>query len=366
MTARAREWFRIQNSVDDPSVADIHIIDIIGDWIDELINEFYGVTATITAKAFVDQLAKLPDAVKTIKVHINSPGGDVFAALNIANALRAQQTAKGRTVETIVDGLAASAASIVMMAGSKVTVADNALVMVHNPWSVSVGNAADMRKTADTLDTIRNTIVATYQWHSSLKADDLIALLDAETWMSADEAIANGFATAKVEGIAAAASIDPTSVAKMKVPDKFKARVESLLKQPTPAPAAASAAEILGAVKNAGLDIGFAEQLVAAALPMDQVMARITAEKSAQAAKTARASEIRGLCATAKLPTLADGYINGAMSIGDVRAHLTTVTAAMHRAEIDTGLTPENGGGGPKPAIDTAAIYAARNKAQVN
>src|ERR1051325_2166278 len=199
---KAREWFKFQAAADDASVVDIHIIDFIGDWIDD----YWGFG--VTAKAFLDQLAKLSNDVKTVRVHINSPGGDVFAASNIANALREQQASKGRTVETIVDGIAASAASIILMAGSTIKVADNGVVMVHNPWTIAVGNAADMRKSADTLDTLRNTIVATYKWHSSLSDDELVALMDAETWMDADEAIAKGFATEKVEGLKAAATID--------------------------------------------------------------------------------------------------------------------------------------------------------------
>ncbi len=75
-----RQWYRSEVT-DDASVAEIHIIDVIGDWVDERINEYYGVTATVTAKAFIKQLAELPSSVTTIRVHINSPGGDVFAAI---------------------------------------------------------------------------------------------------------------------------------------------------------------------------------------------------------------------------------------------------------------------------------------------
>jgi ATP-dependent protease ClpP protease subunit len=74
----------------------------------------------VTARAFVDALAALPDTVKNIQLHINSPGGDVWGAVNIANALARPAVSKGRTVTTIVDGLAASAASIIAMAGSTV------------------------------------------------------------------------------------------------------------------------------------------------------------------------------------------------------------------------------------------------------
>jgi ATP-dependent protease ClpP protease subunit len=361
---KAREWFRFHNTASDPTVAEIHIIDIIGDWVDEMINEYYGMTATVTAKAFVDQLAKLPDAVTTIKVHINSPGGDVFAATNIANALRDQQLSKGRTVDTVIDGLAASAASIIAMAGKTVTIADNGMLMIHDPWTGCVGNSAAMRKTADTLDAIRNTIVATYKWHSSLDDDAIVAMMDdAETWMGADEAIANGFATAKVDGLKAAASIDRHAVAVLKVPEKFKARVDALLKPAEPAPAApvaAAAADVLARVSAAGLDLAFATALVSAALPLDQVTARIETAKTEKAHASARTSEIRALCATASQGDLAETFIAGGLSVDGVRATLTNITAKLDRVNIDGGLNPETGTA--KVKIDPSAVYAARNK----
>lgn len=359
-----RQWYRMEAAASDPSVAEIHIIDIIGDWVDEMINEYWGLSATVTAKAFVDQLAQLDAAVKTIRVHINSPGGDPFAAANIANALRDQQMTKGRTVETCVDGLAASAASIIMMAGSKVTIADNAMVMIHNPYTVCGGTAADMRQCADTLDAIRNSIVATYKWHSSLDDAVIASLMDAETWMDADAAVANGFATEKVTGLKAAASIDRRTVAQLKVPEKFKARVDALLKPveaPAPAPVAAAAADVLTRVQAAGLDLAFASSLVSAGLTLEQVTARIETAKTEKATAAARVTEIRALCATAKQGTLADTFISGGLTVEGVRAALIDVTAQLDRANpVDASLLPD--AGRAKVKIDTAAIYAARNK----
>lgn len=336
---KARQWYRFDNAAEDPSIADIHIVDFIGDWIDD----YWGLG--VTARAFIEQLAKLPEAVKTIRVHINSPGGDVFGAINIANALREQQASKGRTVETIVDGLAASAASIILMAGSTVRIADNGLVMVHNPWTIGIGNAADMRKVADELDTVRNTIVATYKWHSSLEDDEIVALMDAETWLDADEAIAKGFATEKVEGLKAAASIDPKAAAKLKVPEKFKARIDAFVKQPDAppaAPVAAAATDVLRICREGGV-LDLAEDLIKAGATLEQVTAKVTTEKTARAAAATRATEIRALCGAAKLPELADGYINGAMSLDDIRVHLTTLTAKLDGPALDGTLPIDRG-----------------------
>lgn len=348
-----RTWYRIANAADDASVADIYVNDFIGDWIDD----YWGFG--VTARAFLEALSKLDASVKTIRVHLNSPGGDVFAASQIANALRDQRTSKGRTVETIVDGLAASAATLIMMAGNPVKVADNALVMVHNPWSVGVGNAAQMRKLADDLDAVRNTIVATYQWHSKLDAEALIALMDAETWMSADEAIANGFATDKVEGLAAAASLDRRALAKLTIPDQFKDRVEAFTAKEAPKPVAASAVDVIRLCREGGV-IDIAEALVAEQATADVVQTRIAAAKQTRAAETTRRDQITALCAKHKASDLAPGYIKGSMTVDDVRAHLTLYTAAVDKAEIDTGIKP-SGGARPQATLNPAEIYAARN-----
>jgi enoyl-CoA hydratase/carnithine racemase len=137
------------------------------------------------------------------------------------------------TVETMVDGLAASAATMIMVAGSPAKVAANSVIMVHNPWTMAIGNAAEMRKSAETLDTFQNAILATYQWKSPLSAAELTALMDAETWMSAEEAVANGFADEVVPAMAVAASIDPEMMAAagFKIPEKYRDRVEALLRK---------------------------------------------------------------------------------------------------------------------------------------
>ena len=349
-----KTWYRIAAAADDPTVVDIHIIDFIGDWIDD----YWGFG--VTAKAFVDQISKLAETVRTIRVHINSPGGDIFAAVNIANVLRDQQVSKGRAVITIVDGLAASSASIVMMAGSPVRIADNAMVMVHNPWTIGIGNAAEMRKLADDLDQVRKTIVATYKWQSKLSDDELIALMDAQTWMDADEAIANGFATEKIEGLKAAASLDPRAVAKLTIPDKYRARVTALLKPPPEPPTTAAAEDVLRVCRD-GECLDLAEGLIAAKATLEDARMRIATERQRRTEALARATQIRGLCLNAKLPELADGYIKGAMPLEAIRAQLTVLTAKLDRIEIDGSLPADQGARSPV-RIDTAAIYAARNR----
>lgn len=358
---KARTWFTFKNEAQDPSVVDIQIVDFIGSWYDEAWRD-WGVDPGVTAKQFLKDLAALNESVKTIRVRINSPGGDVFAAVHIANALRDQQASKGRTVETIVDGLAASAASIVAMAGSTITMADNALMMVHNPWSWAVGNAKDMRRVADELDTIRNAIMATYKWHATVSDEDIIALLDAETWMAADEAIAKGFATNKVEGLRAAASIDRRTTAKLTVPDKYRARVDALLAPEPTEPTPMAAADVLTACSEAGLDIAFAQSLISAKATSQDVTAKVAQKKTELAAAGARATEIEALCKKGGFTELAQNYIASGMSVDAIKNIVTVHVAKVDgaRGNINTDINPDTGASRSQAELDPAAIYASR------
>lgn len=360
-TKTPRQWFQFTDVAGDASTVEIHIIDFIGGWFDDMINRYYGESIGVTARAFVEQLAALPDAVRTINLHINSPGGDVQGGINIANALRAEQ-AKGRTVHTHVDGLAASIASVIAMAGSKVFMADNALMMVHDPFSYAVGNATELRKEADVLDTMRGQIIATYQWHSPLEVDALAALMAAETWMTADEAMAHGLATDKVAGLQAVASITPSAAALLRVPEQHRARVQALVaptRSPEPAPAPAPEAmaplALVQACAAAGLP-ALAESLLAANATPAQVEARITEVRAAQDASRQRAEQITAACALARQPELADGYIAGGMPLDQVRAQLVIITAKVDKAEIDGGLLPDQGQRG-RGGVDHQAAY---------
>ncbi len=351
---KARQWYRFENHASDPSVAELFIYDDIG--------KSYWNEDAVTAKKLIDDLKQLPAATMKVSARVNSLGGDVFEAVAIANALR-QWAVNGRTVETSVDGIAASAASIVIMAGSTIKIADNAMVMIHEPWSFEIGNSADFRKMADTLDSIRGSIVATYKWHSELSDDAIVALMQAETWFDADGAIENGFATEKVQGMSVAASISPASVAKLKVPEQFKARVEALVKPTEAPPAQAAATDVLARVSAAGLDLAFASSLVSASLTLDQVNARIEAAKAEKTQRESREAEVRALCAHAKAPAdVTDKFIADGVSVVAVKAALTWATAKRDNFEIDTGLKPDHSNAGGGRVINRQSIYANFNK----
>lgn len=140
-----------------------------------------------SAKALIEALA--PMAGKPVALHINSPGGDVFEARAMVAAIRAH----GAPVSTYIDGLAASAATYLALAGDRVHITDGGMFMVHNSWTLSFGNKHEMRSTADLLDKIDGTIANDYTRKTGATAEKIAAWMDAETWFTAAEAKAAGF-----------------------------------------------------------------------------------------------------------------------------------------------------------------------------
>jgi ATP-dependent protease ClpP protease subunit len=169
-------WFSIARAARDAAAADIAIYDEIGS---------YG----IDAMAFRRELAELGD-VQRIDLRVNSPGGQIYDGIAIANMLARHPA---RVVAT-VDGIAASIASLVCMAADEVVMPENALMMVHNPAGGIFGTADDMRDWADALDKMSTAMIASYARKTGKTPEALKAILDAETWMTAAEAKANGFA----------------------------------------------------------------------------------------------------------------------------------------------------------------------------
>ena len=136
----------------------------------------------ISAKDFAQQVTLL-GKVDTINLHINSPGGSVFDGVAIYNVLKNHPA----DIEVDIDGVAASIASVIAMAGNEIRIAANAMMMIHDPVGMSMGGAGDMRKTADLLDQIKGVIVDTYAKRTGQPADALETWMSDETWMGAAE-----------------------------------------------------------------------------------------------------------------------------------------------------------------------------------
>lgn len=172
----------------------------------------------ITSKAFAKELDALKGE-KEIKVRINSPGGSVFEGLAIYNSLVAHPA----KITVQIDSLAASIASIIALAGDEITMAENGFFMIHNPWSFAIGDASDMRKTADTLDQLKGSLITTYTARSGYTEDEISNLMDEETWLSGEQALEAGF----VDSLIAVKEKSPKALID---PDLFKNCPKSLIK----------------------------------------------------------------------------------------------------------------------------------------
>lgn len=170
---KASAWYRIENLGTAP--ADVWLYDAIG---------WYGVTA----QDFVGELRNINAG--NIVLHLNSPGGDVFDGVAIYNTLR-EHPAK---VEVRIEGLAASAASLIAMAGDTIKIGRNAQFMIHRAWGIEIGNAEDMLKYAAELEKIDGTIADTYFRRAGGTAAEWAAAMEAETWYTGEEAVAAGLA----------------------------------------------------------------------------------------------------------------------------------------------------------------------------
>lgn len=334
-----RPCFAFKN-LDSAEAATLSIYDEIGFW-------------GVQAKDFISDLGNVQ--AKTINVEINSPGGDVFAGLAIYNALKGA----GKEIVVKVMGVAASAASLIAMAGDKIVMPKNTFLMVHNPWSIAMGNADQLRETADTLDKIGDSLLQTYAAKTGLGEEELTEMLAKDTWLTADEALAKGFATEVIDEVKASAAFDMT---RADLPENVKAVFASA------APAAGDGApgdpddegaqdssvteQIGAAAKAAGLET-YASVFAVAFDSVEKAKARI-----------AEAREINALCAIAKKPDVADAAIKAGTSLVDVRAALVKAMATEDE-ETHTSNSKSNEQATNQSAqskVTTTALWAAHNK----
>lgn len=186
-----KSWFSITNKSEEES--EITIYDEIGMW-------------GITAKDFLKELKSVGD--RKIVLRINSPGGEVFDGLAIYNRLREHKSG----VEVRIDGIAASMASVIAMCGAPVKMAENALMMIHNPAGICMGDADDMRDLADMLDKVKGTLTGAYEKKSGKSSADIIKMMDEETWLDATEARALGFCDEITDGNKIAAKFERLAI----------------------------------------------------------------------------------------------------------------------------------------------------------
>lgn len=199
-------FWKIENAAENQT-PELFVYGYIGEW-DE-----------VDSKNFTSQLKQI--TAKELIVRINSYGGEVFTAQAILSSLKRHPA----NVTVYIDGIAASAASVIAMAGNKVIMPSNAMMMIHNPLTIALGNSGDMRDVADMLDKVRDSILAAYRDKTGLEDDRIIELMNEETWMTAAEAVEFGFADEVEQSYSVAACIDNGKlvVNGMKIdPSRFK------------------------------------------------------------------------------------------------------------------------------------------------
>jgi len=294
----------------------------------------------VQAKDFVGDLRAIKS--KVINVEINSPGGDVFAGLAIYNALKSS----GKEIVVKVMGVAASAASLIAMAGDKIVMPKNTFMMVHNPWSFASGNADELRDTADTLDKIGASLQATYVARTGQSEDKIKELLSKDTWLTADESLALGFATEVTDAVTASASFDmaradlPEAVrgvflaaittvteTETEVINKESTTVTTTETEGDAPPTDPVADQIAASAKTAGLE-AYASVFALGATTVAEADIRIAA-----------AREIMALCKVAGRPDDAAPAIKANKSVADVRAALI---AAKADEDVHTDTTKPN------------------------
>ncbi|MFZ3132661.1 MAG: head maturation protease, ClpP-related [Desulfosporosinus sp.] len=191
-----KKFWQFKASTDDSSVGELMLYGDISSY-----ESWWG--DVVTPKQFKEDLDALGD-ITELNIFINSSGGDVFAGQAIRSMLKRHKAYK----TGYVDGLAASIASVILTACDNVVMPINAMQMVHKCWTFAIGNADDMRKMAEDMDKIDESIIAAYQEKTGLDKEKIIEMMTAETWMTAEEAVELGFADEIEEAKKVAASMN--------------------------------------------------------------------------------------------------------------------------------------------------------------
>lgn len=329
----------------------------------------YGEIGTwgITANQFVQDLRAMDDGVSPVIAAFNSIGGDLFDGLAMHNALsRLGERCTGR-----IDALAASAASVAVCGAHRVVIASNAMLMIHNPWTYAAGDAEDFRKVADVLDQTMEAIIAAYKAKApDVDEVELRRLVAAETWLTANEAVALGLADEIVDGVTVKACLGQGAVlqryqhapaellAQLDEPPEPDPDLEPL--DPPQTPPVVDAAKLALMITQRCAESGISN-LVAPLLSSTQLESEAVVE-----AGLARAKAVNDLCVAARLPEFSVEFISAGLDALAVRARLFDKLVGSGKGfEIDSSL-PLDVDPAPKvqaKKIDQPSIWSARQSA---
>lgn len=317
----------------------------------------------VTANQFVQDLRAMDDGASPVIVAFNSIGGDLFDGLAIHNALsRLGERCTGR-----IDALAASAASVAVCGAHRVVIAANAMLMIHNPYTFTGGDAEDFRRVADVLDQTLEAIIAAYKAKApDIDEAELRRMVNAETWLTANEAVALGLADEVGDGLKVSACLGQGSVLQrfQHAPPELLAQLEE---EPEAEPPEPDAAPVVDAAK---LALMVTQGCAAASINnlVDPILAATKLESEAviQAALT-NAKALHGLCVAARLPELAGEFITAGLDEAAVRARLfDKLVGSGGGFEINNSLPLNDDPAATIKAkqVDTHSIWATRQAAQ--
>lgn len=322
----------------------------------------------ITANQFVQDLRAMDDGVSPVVAAFNSIGGDLFDGLAMHNALsRLGERCTGR-----IDALAASAASVAVCGAHRVVIASNAMLMIHNPWTYAAGDAEDFRKVADVLDQTMEAIIAAYKAKApNIDEVELRRLVAAETWLTANEAVALGLADEVGDGVKVKACLGQGAVLQ-----RFQNAPADLLAQLDEPPEADPDLDpvdpplVPPVVDSAKLALMVTQRCTAAGISnLIEPLLKSTQLESEEVvlAGLASAKAINDLCVAARLPEFSAEYVAAGLDAAAVRARLfDKIVTSGKGFEIDNSLPLADD---PAPKVlakqpDPNSIWAARQAAQ--
>ncbi|MCP2054354.1 UNVERIFIED_ORG: ATP-dependent protease ClpP protease subunit [Pseudomonas fluorescens] len=321
----------------------------------------------VSANQFVQDLRAMDDGTSPVIVAFNSIGGDLFDGLAIHNALsRLGDRCTGR-----IDALAASAASVAVCGAHRVVIAANAMLMIHNPYTFTGGDAEDFRRVADVLDQTLEAIIAAYKSKApDIDEAELRRMVNAETWLTANEAVALGLADEVGDGLKVKACLGQGSVLQrfQHAPAELLAQLDEEPEvEPTEPVDPPEPPPVLDA---AGLALMVTKGCAAAGISnlVDSLLATTQLESEAVVtAALTKAKALHGLCVAARLPELTGEFIAAGLDEAAVRARLfDKLVSSGGGFEINNSLPLDDD---PAPTIkakqvDTQSIWATRQAAQ--
>lgn len=322
----------------------------------------------ITANQFVQDLRAMDDGVSPVVAAFNSIGGDLFDGLAMHNALsRLGERCTGR-----IDALAASAASVAVCGAHRVVIAANAMLMIHNPYTYTGGSAEDFRRVADVLDQTLEAIIAAYKAKApDIDDAELRRMVDAETWLTANEAVALGLADEVGDGVKVKACLGQGAVLQrfQNAPADLLAQLDEA-PEPDPDLDPVEPPLVPPVVDSAKLALLVTQRCTAAGISnLVEPLLKSTQLESEEIvlAGLARAKAVNDLCVAARLPEFSAEYVAAGLDEAAVRARLfDKIVTSGKGFEIDNSL-PLADDLAPKVLAkqpDPNSIWAARQAAQ--